>query len=130
VSGAVVMATTVGDEEQALTIARELVARRLAACVNVVPGLRSVYRWQGKICRDTEYLLLVKTLGSEYDAVAATIRELHSYELPEILSFPVERGDERFLAWIRESVDKTAVAVGADDDEDEHAGIDLDDSAF
>jgi periplasmic divalent cation tolerance protein len=123
---AVVVVTTVGDEEQALTIARELVARRLAACVNVVPGMRSVYRWQGRICRDSEYLLLVKTLATEYDAVAAAIRELHSYELPEILAFPVGQGDPRFLAWIRDSLDKTAPFV--DDEEEAAPGVpDVDD---
>lgn len=126
--GAIVVVTTVGDEEQALLIARELVGRRHAACVNVVPGMRSVYRWQGKICRDTEYLLMVKTLAEEYEAVAASIRELHSYELPEILAFDVAFGDERFLAWIRDSVDKTMVAAGVD--EDEETGLDLDDSSF
>jgi periplasmic divalent cation tolerance protein len=130
--GAIVIVTTVGEEEQALLIAREMVSRRLAACVNVVPGMRSVYRWQAKICRDTEYLLLIKTLDSEYEAVAAAIRELHSYELPEILSFAVARGEERFLAWIRDSVDKTALVPGGEEDEDEGAlaGIDLDDSSF
>jgi periplasmic divalent cation tolerance protein len=129
---AIVIVTTVGEEEQALLIARELVSRRLAACVNVVPGMRSVYRWQGKICRDTEYLLLVKTLDTEFEAAAAAIRELHSYELPEILSFAVASGEEGFLAWIRDSVDKSALAAGAEEDEDEEAlaGLDLDDSAF
>jgi len=105
---AIVTITAVRDEEQALLIARELVARRLAACVNVVPGIRSVYRWQGKISDDGEYLLIVKTLESEREAVAATIRELHSYELPEVLSFTASGGDERFLAWIADSVDKSA----------------------
>jgi periplasmic divalent cation tolerance protein len=124
--GAIVVLTTVGDEEEALTIGREMVARRHAACVNVMPGVRSVYRWKGKICRDGEYMLLIKTLSEEYEAVAAVIRELHSYELPEILSFPVEQGDERFLAWIRESLDKS---VPADDDEDD-PGLDLDDTSF
>ena len=127
--GAIVVVTTVGEEEQALLIARELVARRLAACVNVVPGMRSVYRWQGKICRDTEYLLLVKTLAGEYEAVAAAIRELHSYELPEILSFAVGQGDERFLAWIADSVDKSK-PVDVEEEEEQLAGIDLDDSSF
>jgi periplasmic divalent cation tolerance protein len=126
--GAIVVVTTVGDEEQALLIARELVGRRHAACVNVVPGMRSVYRWQGKICRDTEYLLMVKTLAEEYEAVAAAIRELHSYELPEILAFEVGLGDPQFLAWIRDSVDKSKVAAGVD--EDEETGLDLDDSSF
>ncbi|HEV8237886.1 MAG TPA: divalent-cation tolerance protein CutA [Thermoanaerobaculia bacterium] len=126
--GAIVVITTVGDEEQALLIARELVARRLAACVNVLPGIRSVYRWQGKICRDGEHLLIVKTLESEREAVAAAIRALHSYELPEILSFPVGAGDERFLAWIADSVDKSAIPTAADE-EDEPA-LDPDDSSF
>ena len=123
---AIVVVTTVGEEEQALTIAREMVARRLAACVNVVPGIRSVYRWQGRTCRDGEYLLLIKTLEGEYDAVAAAIRELHSYELPEILAFPVGQGDASFLAWIRDSLDKTAPFL--DDEEEVVPG--LDDTAF
>ena len=123
--GAIVVVTTVGEEERALLIARELVARRLAACVNVVPGMRSVYRWQGKICRDSEYLLLVKTLAGEYEAVAAAIRELHSYELPEILAFDVTQVDPRFLAWIGDAVDKSQP-----EGEDEEVGVDLDDSAF
>ena len=122
--GAIVVVTTVGEEARALVIARELVARRLAACVNVVPGMRSVYRWQGKICRDTEYLLMVKTLTEEYEAVAAAIRELHSYELPEILAFEAAEADERFVAWIRDSVDKSQPH---DEDEGE---IDLDDTSI
>jgi periplasmic divalent cation tolerance protein len=113
--GAIVVITTVGGEEQANLLARELLARRQAACVNQLPGVRSSYRWQGKICRDPEILLVIKTLASEFDAVAATIRELHAYELPEILAFDVARGDERFLAWVAESLDKEA----AFDDEGE-----------
>lgn len=108
--------TTVGTEEQANTIASELVARRQAACVNILPGVRSVYRWKGKICRDTEFLLVIKTEADEFEAVAATIRELHSYELPEILAFNVAKGDARFLAWIAGAVDKNAMF---EDDEDE-----------
>lgn len=108
--------TTVGEEEQAILIAREIVARRHAACVNIVPGVRSVYRWQGKICTDGEYLLVIKTLEEEYPEVAATIQELHSYELPEILSFPVRQGDPDFLDWIAASVDKTAEFADEDDE--------------
>jgi periplasmic divalent cation tolerance protein len=125
--GAIIVITAVGDEEQALLVARELVARRLAACVNVVPGIRSVYRWQGKICRDGEYLLIVKTLESEREAVAAAIRELHSYELPEVLAFTAAAGDERFLAWIRDSVEKTVAPAGVVDDE--RSVLNLDDSS-
>jgi periplasmic divalent cation tolerance protein len=116
--GAIVVVTTVGTEEQANLIAREIVARRQAACVNIVPGIRSIYRWRGKICRDGELLLAVKTLEGEFEAVAATIRELHSYELPEILSFGASRGEPRFLEWIADCVDKRA-AFGDDDDAEE-----------
>ena len=107
VAGLVVV-TTVGTEEQANLIASELIARRHAACVNIVSGLRSVYRWQGKICRDTEFMLLAKTLESEYPAIEATIKELHSYELPEILCFKVCKGEPAFLDWLAGSLDKNA----------------------
>lgn len=106
--GAFVVVTTVGTEEQANLIASELVARRHASCVNIVTGVRSVYRWQGKICRDTEYMLLAKTLESEYPAIEATIKELHSYELPEILCFKVCKGEPAFLDWLAGSLDKNA----------------------
>jgi periplasmic divalent cation tolerance protein len=116
---AIVVVTTVGTEEQAYLIAREIVARRQAACVNVVPGIRSIYRWKGKICKDGELLLIVKTLESELSGVQDTIRELHSYELPEILSFNVSHGEPRFLEWIAGSVDKEAPFADEDEEEDE-----------
>ena len=127
---AIVVVTTVGTEEQAYLIAREIVARRQAACVNILPGIRSIYRWKGKICKDGELLLLVKTLEEEFEAVAATIRELHSYELPEILSFSVTRGEQGFLDWIAGSVDKDADFADDEDEEEEeiaYAAVDLDD---
>jgi len=114
--GAIVVVTTVGTEEQANALAREIVARRQAACVNILPGVRSVYRWKGKICQDGELLLVIKTQAGEFDGIAETIREIHSYELPEILAFDVERGEARFLAWIADSVDKSAAG---EEDEDE-----------
>lgn len=113
---AIVVVTTVGDEEHANDIAGELVARRQAACVNILTGMKSVYRWKGKICRDSEYLLLIKTQQSEYEQVAATIHELHSYELPEILAFDISRGEENFLAWIAASLDKDATFDDSEDD--------------
>jgi periplasmic divalent cation tolerance protein len=122
---AIVVITTVGTEEQAYLIAREIVARRQAACVNVVPGIRSIYRWKGKICKDGELLLIVKTLEDEFEGVAATIRELHSYEFPEILSFSVNRGEKSFLDWIAGSVDKSA-DFGDDEEEEELAYADDD----
>jgi periplasmic divalent cation tolerance protein len=116
VAGLVVI-TTVGTEEQANLIASELVSRRHAACVNIVPGLRSVYRWQGKICRDTEFMLVAKTSEAEYPAVERAILELHGYELPEILAFRVAKGETRFLDWVLASLDKQAAF--SDEDEPE-----------
>jgi len=117
--GAIVVITTVGTEEQANLIAREIVARRQAACVNILPGVRSIYRWKGKICKDGELMLVVKTLEQEVDGVSATIRELHSYELPEILSFQVVRGEANFLEWIASSVDKAELSEDEEDEDEE-----------
>lgn len=108
-----VMLTSVGTEQQAVEISEELIARRLATCVNIVPCLRSIYRWKGKVCEDTEYLLLIKTPRRLFDRVAEAIRELHSYELPEILALPVDAAEATFHQWILQMVEP------ADDDEDE-----------
>jgi periplasmic divalent cation tolerance protein len=115
---AIVVVTTVGTEEQANLIAREIVVRRQAACVNILPGVRSIYRWKGKICKDGELMLVIKTLEGEFEGVMGTIRELHSYELPEILSFQVTRGEASFLEWVAGSVDKEAEVSDEDDDEE------------
>ncbi|HSU82716.1 MAG TPA: divalent-cation tolerance protein CutA [Thermoanaerobaculia bacterium] len=125
---AIAVVTTVGTEEQAYLIAREIVARRQAACVNIVPGIRSIYRWKGKICKDGELMLIVKTLEGELEGVTDTIRELHSYEIPEILSFNVSHGEQRFLEWIAGSVDKEAAFADEEEDEDEiaYAAVDPD----
>ena len=104
----IVVLTTVGTEEEANRVAEELVERRHAACVNIVPGVRSVYRWKGTVCRDSEFLLVVKTTSEEYDVLAEAIRELHSYELPEILAFNIRGGDTAFLGWIDEALNKSA----------------------
>lgn len=114
---AIIVMTTVESEEQANLIAREIVERRQAACVNIVPGVRSIYRWQGKIRKDGELLLIVKTLEGEMKGVTATIRELHSYELPEILAFHVDHGEPGFLGWIAGSVDKDAEFPDDEDDD-------------
>jgi periplasmic divalent cation tolerance protein len=124
---AIVVVTTVGNEEQANTLARELVERRHAACVNLIPAVRSVYRWQGKICKDSEFMLIVKSQEEEFEAVAATIRELHSYDLPEILAFEVKHGDQAFLGWIAASLDKEAAFS---DETDEGVALHLDDTSF
>ena len=113
---AIAVITTVGTEQEANELAEELLGRRLAACVNIVSGVRSVYRWKGRICKDSEYLLVIKSMEEEVEEISATIRELHSYELPEVLAIPIQGGDDRFLDWIAECVDKNLLA---DDDYDD-----------
>lgn len=88
--------------EAALRLARELVERRLAACVNVVPGVTSVYRWEGSLHEDQESTLLVKTRAALVDALTSAIRELHPYEVPEVIAVPLEpgAGNPAYLAWV------------------------------
>jgi periplasmic divalent cation tolerance protein len=90
-----------GSEAQALQIGRELVERRLAACVNIVRSVCSVYRWEGKIVEEGEALLLIKSRREQFEAVRAAVRELHSYDTPEVLAFPIEAGDSNYLAWLK-----------------------------
>jgi len=122
--------TTVGTEEEANAIARELVCRRHAACVNVLPGVKSTYRWQGKVCRDTEFLLVIKTAADEYPQVESAIQELHSYALPEILGIEVAKGEASFLAWIGTALDKSQAGCGDADDELEDPPIPLDETNY
>jgi periplasmic divalent cation tolerance protein len=96
----ILILTTAGSQEEARSIARELVERRLAACVNMISPVHSIYRWQGEIEEATEYLLVIKTAKSREAAVQAVIRELHSYELPESLSVAIEGGAPAYLAWL------------------------------
>jgi len=99
-----VVLTTTGSEEEASRIARALVERRLAACVNIVAGVRSVYAWRGEICDDAEMLLVSKTTRGRFEALAATIRELHSYDVPEIVALPTAAVDPAYAAWLAGSV--------------------------
>jgi len=98
-----IVLTTAGSPEEAEKIARALVERRLAACVNIVPQIQSVYRWKDKIEQETEWLLIIKTKGNVFESVADAIKELHSYELPECVMLEVDSGSERYLNWIREN---------------------------
>src|SRR5262249_12887453 len=96
--------TTTGSESEAKKIAEMLVGRRLAACVNIIPRIYSVYRWQGEVESAEEYLLLAKTSKEKESQVQAAIRELHSYELPECISIPIESGSAEYLQWVAESL--------------------------
>jgi periplasmic divalent cation tolerance protein len=99
-----VVTSTCPSEEEALRIARALVERELAACVQIVPGIRSVYRWQGKIEDSRECLLLVKTNSAKFELLRQAIELQHSYEVPEILGVPVAAGSEKYLAWMEEAL--------------------------
>jgi len=100
----IVMLTSVGTEEQGLDVSEALVERGQAACVNMVPSVRSIYRWKGNVCEDTEFSLIIKTLARHFGDVSATIREINTYELPEILSFSVRDAEARFCEWIVKGV--------------------------
>jgi len=101
---AFVVFCTASSEKEAQTIASALVEREEAACVNTVPMVRSVYRWKGKIWNETEHLMIIKTTQTLLEDVTKTVKEFHSYELPEILALPVTEGDRNALAWIGASV--------------------------
>jgi periplasmic divalent cation tolerance protein len=95
---------SVGAPDEADRIAAALVAEGLAACVQVVPGVTSVYRWEGLVERSAELLLLAKTTDELFDRLAARVVELHSYDTPEVLAVPVTRASEGYAVWLRESV--------------------------
>ena len=96
--------TTCGSLEEARSIAQTLVERQLAACVNIVPQIESVYRWQGEVETATEWLLVIKTTAEVFDRLRETLSELHSYELPECIAIAVEDGSAAYLEWIGQSV--------------------------
>jgi len=98
-----IVLTTASSPEEASDIARALVERRLAACVNIVPGIESVYRWQGKVETAAESLLIIKTQAELFDRRWEAIGELHSYDLPECVMLEITAGSEKYLSWIKEN---------------------------
>ena len=98
-----IVLTTCGTKQEAEKIARALVETRLAACVNIVPGIESVYRWQGKVESETEWMLVIKTTAGRFEAVREAIREMHSYDLPECIMISIEGGSPEYLKWIEEN---------------------------
>jgi periplasmic divalent cation tolerance protein len=99
-----VVLTTAGSTDEAETIAYALVDRQLAACVNILPQMRSIYRWQGKVEDAVEILLVIKTTAAQFPAVRDAIRELHSYDVPECICLPIIDGSPDYLKWLTESV--------------------------
>ncbi|MBI3796609.1 MAG: divalent-cation tolerance protein CutA [Deltaproteobacteria bacterium] len=101
---AVVILVTAGSETEAEAIAKALVEERLAACVNILSPIRSIYCWQGKVADDREWLLVIKTQAERFAAVEAKVQALHSYQVPEVIALPIVAGAEGYLRWLQESV--------------------------
>jgi periplasmic divalent cation tolerance protein len=99
-----IVLTTTGSEEEARKIAHALVEQRMAACVNILPHLQSIYRWQGKVETANEWLLLIKTEARLFERVRDAINELHSYDLPECVMLEVTAGSHAYLNWIAENI--------------------------
>jgi periplasmic divalent cation tolerance protein len=99
-----IVLTTIGADADAAALAKTLVEERLAACVNIVPGVRSIYRWQGAVSQDLEQQLIIKTATASLNALEARLRQLHPYELPEFIVVHVSGGSDAYLNWVTESV--------------------------
>lgn len=97
-----VVLVTAPDEEVGRSLARQLVSQRLAACVNLVPGIRSIYRWEGEVQEEGEVLLVIKTRRDRCEAVAARVVALHPHEIPEVLVLPTAGGSPDYLRWVAE----------------------------
>ncbi len=100
----IVVFSTAATPGESRKIARALVASRLAACVNILPGVHSVYRWQGKLVGDRECLMVIKTTRRRFEAVRLAIQKVHSYATPEIISLPIIAGSRPYLDWVEASV--------------------------
>lgn len=98
--------------ERAHEMARVLVSERLAGCVNILPGLQSVYRWQGEVAEDPETLLLIKTTGEHYPALETRVKSLHPYEVPEIIALPFDRALPEFQSWLRSALEGGPLPAG------------------
>ncbi len=103
---AIVVLVTAASERQAVRIGRALVGAKLAACVNLVRGIRSIYRWQGKIAEDREVLLIMKSRADLFGRLAKDVKRLHSYQVPEVIAFPIVHGAADYLSWIAQSTHK------------------------
>ena len=104
--GFCVVLVTASSEEEATTIGRTLVERKLAACANVLPGIRSIFRWKGKVTEEKEVLLLVKSRIESFDEIEKAVKGLHSYEVPEVIAIDVVKGSSDYLNWMIESTSK------------------------
>ncbi len=101
----IVVFVTVKDLTEAEKIATVIIDKRLAACCNILPAIRSIYRWDGKVCDDSEILMIMKTSQDVFPALEKEIRGMHSYAVPEIIALPIVDGSKAYLKWLGESVE-------------------------
>jgi len=104
VAAAILVLITAANESEAKRLAAALIDDRLASCVQILPKIESVYRWEGEIQRETEILLLIKTTANKFDELEVAVRRLHSYEVPEILAVPVAKISEPYFKWLVEAL--------------------------
>ncbi len=100
----IIVLVTASSLEEADGIATDLVGSMLAACVNVIPGVTSVYRWKGQLQRDPEWLLVIKSRRDVFDTLVERVQTLHSYDVPEIIALPLTDGSEAYLQWLDREV--------------------------
>ena len=98
-----IVLVTAKDKRQARTIAKALLTKKLAACINIIPAIESIYTWQGKIEQGKEVLMLIKIRKTSFKHVASTVKSLHSYTTPEIIALPIVLGEKNYLNWIKAS---------------------------
>ena len=99
--GTLVVLVTASNQEEALLIGRRVVEKKLAACVTVVPNVVSIFEWDGKVCEEQEWLLVMKSNADAYETLEVEVKTLHSYEVPEILALSVAKGSSEYLAWVK-----------------------------
>ena len=116
-SDEIIVFVTGPSGEDASRIGESLVSERLAACVNVVPGIESIYRWEGGVTRDSECLMIIKTTDGRFEEMERRVKALHLYTTPEVIAFKISRGSDDYLRWLREST--TPVEVQLDQRETE-----------
>jgi len=100
----IIVLSTTDTLELAKKIASALVEECAAACVNIVPGMHSIYRWEGKICEEAEFLLLIKSKVEKFEAIRYRIRSIHTYQIPEVIALPITDGDANYLNWLRKQL--------------------------
>jgi periplasmic divalent cation tolerance protein len=101
---ALLMLSATGSEKEAREVAKNLVEERLAACANVIPGVRSFFYWKGRLCQEKEALILIKTVRGKEKKIMDKIKKIHSYEVPEIIFFRVDKGEKNYLKWVEKMV--------------------------